>query len=97
MEEIKFTPDYEANEPVFWRVFKGLANENNKGLVTYHNLQERLISTGQLDAGGSVLMIEHMEKTGKIEKTEEYNIYKIGKSVATKKEEEWSICNNDLD
>jgi hypothetical protein len=90
LEEIKFTPDYEANEPVFWRVFKELANENNKGLVTYYNLQERLISPGKLDAGGSVLMIEHMEKTGKIEKTEEYNIYKIGKSVATKEEEEWS-------
>jgi hypothetical protein len=27
---------------------------------------------------------------GKMEKTEEYNIYKIGKSVATKEEEEWS-------
>ena len=89
MEEIKFTPDYEANEPVFWHVFKELANENNNGLVTYYNLQERLISTGKLDAGGSVLMIEHMEKTGKIEKTEEYNIYKIGKSVATKEEEGW--------
>jgi hypothetical protein len=68
-----------------------LANENNEGLVTYYNLQERLISTGKLDAGGSVLMIEHMEKTGKIEKTEGYNIYNVGKSVATKeKEEEWS-------
>jgi hypothetical protein len=88
-KKIKFTPDYEANEPVFWRAFKELANENNKGLVTYYNLQERLISTGKLDAGGSVLMIEHMEKTGKIEKTEGYNIYKIGKSVATKEEEEW--------
>jgi hypothetical protein len=88
-KKIKFTPDYEANEPVFWRAFKELANENNKGLVTYYNLQERLISTGKLDAGGSVLMIEHMEKTGKIEKTEGYNIYKIGKSVATKEEEGW--------
>jgi len=71
-KKIKFTPDYEANEPVFWRAFKELANENNKGLVTYYNLQERLISTGK------VLMIEYMEKTGKIEKTEGYNIYKIG-------------------
>jgi hypothetical protein len=35
-------------------------------------------------------MIGHMEKIGKIEKTENYNIYKIGKSVATKEEEEWS-------
>jgi hypothetical protein len=90
-KEIKFTPDYKASEPVFWRVFKELANENNNGLVSYYNLQERLISTGKLDAEGSVLMIEHMEKTGKIEKTEEYNIYKVGKSVATKEEEEeWS-------
>jgi hypothetical protein len=87
-KEIKFTPDYEANEPVFWRVFKELTNENNNGLVSYYNLQERLISTGKLDAGGSVLMIEHMEKAGKIEKSEGYNIYKIGKSVATKEEEE---------
>jgi hypothetical protein len=53
-------------------------------------LQERLISTGKLDAGESVLMIDHMEKTGKIEKTENYNIYKIGKSVTRKKEEEWA-------
>jgi hypothetical protein len=86
LEEIKFTPDYEANEPVFWRVFKELANENNKGLVTYYNLQERLISTGKLDAGGSVLMIEHMEKTGKIEKAGDYNVYRIDKSVTTKEE-----------
>jgi len=67
--EIKFTPDYEAGKPIFWRVFKELSNNNN-GLVSYYNLQERLISTGKLDAGESVLMIEHMEKTGKIEKTE---------------------------
>jgi hypothetical protein len=51
-------------------------------------LQERLISTGKLDAGGSVLMIQHMEKTGKIEKTESYNVYRMGKP-ATTKEEEW--------
>jgi len=35
------------------------------------------------------MMIEHMEKTGKIEKTADYNVYKVGKSVATKEEEEW--------
>jgi hypothetical protein len=40
-----------------------------------------------LDAGGSVLMIEHMEKTGKIQKTEQYNVYRIGNSVTTKEEE----------
>jgi hypothetical protein len=84
-KEIKFTPDYKANEPIFWRVFKELANENN-GLVSYYKLQERLISTGKLDAGGSVLMIEHMEKTGKIEKTGDYNTYRIGK-LPTKEED----------
>ncbi len=53
-------------------------------------LQERLISTGKLDAGESVLMIEHMEKSGKIEKTGDYNIYKIGKAVTTKEDEDWA-------
>jgi hypothetical protein len=75
-KKVKFTPDYEANEPVFWCIFKDLANENN-GLVSYDLLQGGLISTGKLDAGGSVLMIEHMEKIGRIEKTERYNIYRI--------------------
>jgi hypothetical protein len=75
--EVKFTLDYKANEPTFWSVFKDLSKYNN-GLVAYYTLQERLIFTGKLDAGESVLMIEHMEKTGKIEKTEIYNIYKIG-------------------
>jgi len=56
--------------------------------VSYDKLQERLISTGKLDAGESVLMIEHMEKSGKIEKTGNYNIYRTGKPVTTK-EEEW--------
>jgi hypothetical protein len=87
--EIKFTPDYEANEPVFWRVFKEIANGND-GLVEYDKLQERLISTGKLDAGESVLMIEHMEKTDKIEKTGDYNVYKIGKSVTAKEDEDWA-------
>jgi hypothetical protein len=71
--EIKFSPDYEANEPIFWHIFKELS-KNNIRLVAYDKLQERLISTGKLDAGESVLMIEYMEKTGKIEKTENYNI-----------------------
>jgi hypothetical protein len=86
--EIKFTPVYKASEPIFWSVFKDLSKDNN-GLVSYDKLQERLISTGKLDGGESVLMIEHMEKSGKIEKTRDYNVYMIGKSVTTK-EEEWS-------
>jgi hypothetical protein len=88
--EIKFTPDYKANEPVFWSVFKDLSKNDDNGLVSYYKLQERLISTGKLDAGGSVLMIEHMEKTGKIEKTGDYNIYRIGTPVTTKEDEEWA-------
>ena len=35
-------------------------------------------------------MIEHMEKTGKIGKTGDYNIYKIGKSVTAREDEEWA-------
>ncbi|HJT47680.1 MAG TPA: hypothetical protein VJ729_05815 [Nitrososphaeraceae archaeon] len=84
--EIKFTPDYKANEPIFWRVFKDLS-KNNNGSVAYDKLQERLISTGKFDSGESVLMIEYMEKKGKIEKTGGYNVYSIGKSVTTKGEE----------
>ena len=87
--EIKFTPDYKANEPIFWSVFKDLS-KNNNGLVAYYTLQERLISTRKLDAGESVLMIEHMEKSGKIEKTGDYNIYKIWKAVTTKEDEDWA-------
>ena len=73
-QDIKFTPDYEATQPVFWHVFEDLA-KNNNGLVSYDKLQERLVSTGKLDAGGSVLMIERMEKIGEIQQTEEYHVY----------------------
>ena len=65
-KEIKFTPDFKTSEPIFWRVFNDLS-KNNNGLVVYDKLQERLISSGKLDAGESVLMIEHMEKAGKID------------------------------
>jgi hypothetical protein len=68
-------------------VFKELANTNN-GLVTYDKLQERLIATGKLDPGGSVLMIEHMERTGKIEKTEQWHVYRIGNSSTLQEGEE---------
>ena len=75
-KEIKFTPDYEAGEPIFWRVFGELSNDYNE-LVSYDKLQERLISTGKFYAGDAVLMIEHMEKTGKIEQTEQqYHMYR---------------------
>jgi hypothetical protein len=72
---IKFTPDYKASEPIFWHVFKDLAKDNN-GLVHYEKLHERLISTGKFYAGEAVLMIEHMEKIGEIEQTEQYHVYK---------------------
>jgi hypothetical protein len=35
-------------------------------------------------------MIEQMEKIGKIEKTGDYNVYKIGKPVTTKEGEDWA-------
>jgi hypothetical protein len=68
-------------------VFKDLANENN-GLVSYDNLQERLLSTGKFYAGEAVLMIEHMEKIGKIEQTGDYHVYRI-KESAPPNEREW--------
>jgi hypothetical protein len=46
-----------------------------------------LISTGKLDAGTSVLMIDHIEKDGKIEKSGDYNVYKIGNLPATREGE----------
>jgi hypothetical protein len=35
-------------------------------------------------------MIEHMEKSGKIEKTVDYNIHKIGRPATTKEGEDWA-------
>jgi hypothetical protein len=74
-EEIKFTPDYEAGEPIFWRVFEELSNDNN-GLVDHYKLHGRLLSTGKFYAGEAVLMIEHMEKIHKIEHTGDYHVYR---------------------
>jgi hypothetical protein len=74
-EEIKFTPDLEAGEPIFLSVFKELAKDNN-GLVHYEKLHESLVSTGKFFVGEAVLMIEHMEKIGEIEQTEHYHVYR---------------------
>jgi hypothetical protein len=73
--EIKFTPDYEAGKPIFWRVFEEL-KDNVEGLVSYNKLQEGLVSTGKFFVGEAVLMIEHMEKIGDIEQTEQYHVYR---------------------
>jgi hypothetical protein len=73
---LKFAPDYKVNEPIFLSVFNDLS-KNNNGLVYYDKLQERLISTGDFDAGEAVLMIEHMLKIGKIEEIEQYHVYRI--------------------
>jgi IclR helix-turn-helix domain len=58
-------------EPTFLDVFEELSNDNGNGngggLVDYENLRLRLISTGKFFAGDAVMMIEHMEMTGKIE------------------------------
>jgi hypothetical protein len=35
-------------------------------------------------------MVGHMEKTGKIEKTGDYNIYRMGIPSTTKEDEDWA-------
>ena len=75
-EEIKFTPDFKASEPVFWHVFEELLNDDGNGLVDHYKLHGRLLSTGKFFAGEAVLMIEHMEKSGKIEQTGDYHVYR---------------------
>ncbi|MFL6390790.1 MAG: hypothetical protein ACJ71E_01890 [Nitrososphaeraceae archaeon] len=87
VEQIKFTPDYEVSEPIFWHVFEELSNNGGNGLVDYYNLQERLLSTGKFYAGEAVLMIEHMEKIGKIEHTGDYHVYRIKKPASPGGEE----------
>jgi hypothetical protein len=84
--EIKFTPDYEAEKPIFLSVFEELANDNN-GLVYHDKLQERLVSTGKFFVGDEVLMIEHMEKIGEIEQTEQYHVYR--RKIAASPEHEY--------
>ena len=84
-EGIKFTPDYEEKEPVFWCIFEELSNDGN-GLVDYEKLQERLLSTGKFYAGDAVLMIEHMEKIGKIEQTGDYHVYRRRKAASPNEE-----------
>jgi hypothetical protein len=83
-EGIKFTPDCNEKEPIFWRVIEELSSN---GLVDYDKLQQRLVSTGQFFVGEAVLMIEHMEKIGKIEKTGDYNIYRRKKSASPNEQE----------
>jgi hypothetical protein len=86
-QDIKFTPDYKASEPISWYAFKELSKNDNNGLVSYDRLQERLISTGEFYAGEAVLIIEHMERTGKIEKTEQYDVYRVWKPAPAIEEE----------
>lgn len=60
---------------------KELLNDGNE-LVSYDKLQDRLIYAGKFYAGEAVLMIEHMVKSGKIEQTEEYNVYRRRKPAS---------------
>jgi hypothetical protein len=74
-DQIKSTLNYEQKEPIFWRVFKELSDKGNE-LVEHDKLQERLISTGKFYASEAFMMIEHMEKIGKIEQTGgSYHVY----------------------
>jgi hypothetical protein len=61
--------------PIFWHVFEELSDQGNE-LVNYDKLQERLISTGKFYASDAFMMIEHMEKSGEIEQTGDYHVYR---------------------
>jgi hypothetical protein len=50
--------------------------------MVHQILQERLVSTGKFYAGEAVLMIEHLEKIGKIEQTGDYHVYRLKKPAA---------------
>jgi hypothetical protein len=52
-------------------------------LVDHYKLYGRLLSTGKFYAGDAVLMIEHMEKIGKIEQTEDYHVYRRRAAAAS--------------
>jgi hypothetical protein len=56
-QKIKFTPDYEAGEPIFWHVFEELSNDGGNGLVDHYKLHGRLLSIGKFYLGDSVMMI----------------------------------------
>jgi hypothetical protein len=92
-EDIKFALDYKASEPIFWSVFEELSNDNN-GLFSYDKLQERLVSTGKFFIGEAVLMIEHMEKIGKIEQTEDYHVYRRRRLLPTNKSDSINYYDN---
>lgn len=80
-QAIKFTAEYNEKEPIFWRVIGEISYDD--GLVEYDKLQERLVATGQFYVGEAILMIEHMEKLGRIEKAERYNVYRMKESAPT--------------
>jgi len=44
-----------------------------------------LVATGQFFVGEAVLMNEHMEKSGKVERTGDYNVYRIKDSASPNK------------
>ena len=73
-DRIKFTLNYEEKEPIFWHVFEELS-DNGIEVVDHDKLQQRLISTGKFYASDAFMMIEHMEKSGKIEQTGDYHVY----------------------
>jgi hypothetical protein len=60
-------------EQVFWCAFEEVSNN---GLADYDKLYQRLISTGKFNVGDADLMIEYMQKSGKIERIEELCIVK---------------------
>lgn len=60
-------------EQFFWSIFE---EASNNGLVDYDKLYQRLISSRKFNVGDAGLMIEYMQKSGKIEQIEELRLVK---------------------
>ena len=64
--QIKHTDD-DSNDNIFWQIFDELQSQSpDKKTVNGHKLKARLVSTNKFFVGDAVLVIERMERIGKI-------------------------------
>jgi hypothetical protein len=64
--QIKHTDD-DSHDNIFWQIFDELQSQSpDKKTVNGHKLKATLVSTNKFFVGDAVLIIERMERTGKI-------------------------------